>query len=727
MNILQQEDVIKGLPDNVLMQQAQQPTGELPEFLVVSEIQRREKMRKSFAETVPEQSVKDQVLSSGIAAMNPDPDPLMATAMGAQDPMMGQMQDPMQQQMMQQQMMQDPMQQQMPMQDPMMQDPMMQQQMMAASGGMMPYRMYNGSGTSGYKTRFGDSRIGTYRESSPELRTLRGRERARLEDLTPQEIEEYLLNEQRKEDSQAFLEKLEEDQSSLYAEGDEYQGYLLDRKRKEDSQAFMENLYRQESVPPVDANPELAAFLKGVNNQQPISEYERLTRPFDSRLSTVNDEMLVGQINGSNVFRPNDGTSPLVQDRFPGTQSILGPNLGNAVARQAITGVDGALASSPANSDDVYSVLQDIKNAGIEAGEVIGRDAGYLSDRGPEFVEAGEAGLNYIANSRVGQALGSAKDFLTTPILESYPEANIFAAENNTQLPGFLEMLQRNSSSGGGDSSLPEEIAEEPALGAYGRFEKSAVGYVDRFSNMLNGNPSWYTAPDVVPPPNALKEDLDSAADSSQSPNKKQFIKSQAVLEEAVLANGDKKAAVDAGKGIGMMERIGTEAGDPEGLLKSLFGRSYKPMDDGALALINLGAGIAKGDVAGGMLGAVQSIGESRDRDRKDMLAKAQAEFYASGGRGAKDTLADLRKAAQLRVNQLGANKYSLYKELTGKTDLTNDDLAEVDSYLINRFIDQIAQEGRVPASAVGRGSASTGNLIQEANSIKRMFEGTSR
>ena len=133
MNILQQEDLVKGLPDQALMQQAQMPTGELPQFLVVSEIQRREKMRKSFAEAVPENSIKDQVLSSGIAAMNPTPDPLMASAMGAQGG-----QDPMMQQQMQ-----DPMQQQMPMQDPMMQ----QQMMSAAGGGMMPYRMQEGMDT----------------------------------------------------------------------------------------------------------------------------------------------------------------------------------------------------------------------------------------------------------------------------------------------------------------------------------------------------------------------------------------------------------------------------------------------------------------------------------------------------------------------------------------------------------------------------------------------------
>ena len=133
MNILEQEDVVKGLPDQVLIQYAQDPTGEIPQFLAVSEIQRREKMRKSFNERVPEETGTEQVISQGTAAMNPNPDPLMATAMGAQPP-----QDPM-------------MGQQLPPQDPMMQPPMGQQMMppqdpmmMAAGGGMMPYRMNSG-------------------------------------------------------------------------------------------------------------------------------------------------------------------------------------------------------------------------------------------------------------------------------------------------------------------------------------------------------------------------------------------------------------------------------------------------------------------------------------------------------------------------------------------------------------------------------------------------------
>ena len=109
MNILEQEDMVKGLPDQILIQQAQMPTGEISQFLVVSELDRRQKMRKSFAERVPEGTVAERVVSEGIAAMNPNPDPLMTAAMGAMPP----------------------------------QDPMM----MAAGGGMMPYPMANGGDT----------------------------------------------------------------------------------------------------------------------------------------------------------------------------------------------------------------------------------------------------------------------------------------------------------------------------------------------------------------------------------------------------------------------------------------------------------------------------------------------------------------------------------------------------------------------------------------------------
>ena len=85
MNILDVEDMIKGLPDQRLQQEAEAPTGQVPQFLVISEIQRRTDMRKRFADQqqqAPQGTVKDQVVQQGIAAIAP-PDPQMRAAMGA--------------------------------------------------------------------------------------------------------------------------------------------------------------------------------------------------------------------------------------------------------------------------------------------------------------------------------------------------------------------------------------------------------------------------------------------------------------------------------------------------------------------------------------------------------------------------------------------------------------------------------------------------------------------
>ena len=84
MNILETEDIIKGLPDEALMQEAQQPSGQVPQFLVISEVQRRSDMRKRHQQQQQEQpqgTVADQVLQEGIAGMAP-PSPGMQQAMG---------------------------------------------------------------------------------------------------------------------------------------------------------------------------------------------------------------------------------------------------------------------------------------------------------------------------------------------------------------------------------------------------------------------------------------------------------------------------------------------------------------------------------------------------------------------------------------------------------------------------------------------------------------------
>jgi len=76
MNILEQEDIIKGLPDKALMKEASAPSGQVPQFLVVSEIKRRTDMRKRHEEQQQQQNqgtVKDQIMmeAMGIGSVMP--------------------------------------------------------------------------------------------------------------------------------------------------------------------------------------------------------------------------------------------------------------------------------------------------------------------------------------------------------------------------------------------------------------------------------------------------------------------------------------------------------------------------------------------------------------------------------------------------------------------------------------------------------------------------------
>lgn len=67
MNILQMEDAIKGFPDDRLAQEAQNPNGTFPQFLLLSEAQRRTKMRQQYAADqaeMPQGTIKDQTLQA---------------------------------------------------------------------------------------------------------------------------------------------------------------------------------------------------------------------------------------------------------------------------------------------------------------------------------------------------------------------------------------------------------------------------------------------------------------------------------------------------------------------------------------------------------------------------------------------------------------------------------------------------------------------------------------
>ena len=78
-NILEQEDDLKGMPDSFLQMEMQMPSGRYPEFLVMSEVQRRGDMRQRFMAQQQEgsqPSVKEQMIASLSAASQVPPIPM---------------------------------------------------------------------------------------------------------------------------------------------------------------------------------------------------------------------------------------------------------------------------------------------------------------------------------------------------------------------------------------------------------------------------------------------------------------------------------------------------------------------------------------------------------------------------------------------------------------------------------------------------------------------------
>ena len=102
MDILEIEDVLKGLPDQALRQEAQQPSGQVPQYMVVSEIQRRSKMRKRFEaqQEQPSTTVAEQILTGGVASVAPPPSQMMGAMGMPQQAPAPQQQPPMQSQQM---------------------------------------------------------------------------------------------------------------------------------------------------------------------------------------------------------------------------------------------------------------------------------------------------------------------------------------------------------------------------------------------------------------------------------------------------------------------------------------------------------------------------------------------------------------------------------------------------------------------------------------------------
>lgn len=91
MNLIEIAEDLKDVPDQYLMQEIQQPTGNFPSYLVVSELSRRKRMREKVAKEMPTQTVAEELatppqmpqgMPQGLMAM-----PQAQTELAAQDAM----------------------------------------------------------------------------------------------------------------------------------------------------------------------------------------------------------------------------------------------------------------------------------------------------------------------------------------------------------------------------------------------------------------------------------------------------------------------------------------------------------------------------------------------------------------------------------------------------------------------------------------------------------------
>ena len=76
MNILKLQDELKSVPDDALISYVQNPKGQVPSYLALSELQRRKDMRASYQQAQPEKTtVAEDLKQQAMPQQAPQPMP----------------------------------------------------------------------------------------------------------------------------------------------------------------------------------------------------------------------------------------------------------------------------------------------------------------------------------------------------------------------------------------------------------------------------------------------------------------------------------------------------------------------------------------------------------------------------------------------------------------------------------------------------------------------------
>lgn len=748
MNILEIEDVIKGLPDQALMQEAQAPSGQMPQFLVVSEIQRRADMRKRFQnqqQEMPQGTIAQQIVQGGIASMgNQQPiQPMPQQGMPPQGmpPMPPQGMPPA----MQQQPPMSP-----PMSPPMMGQPPMQPQGMAAGGVV---RMQAGlqtpytGGTENYRNLIDQALmagatssdiqalIGSNPEAQAVYNSMRGPDPQTASILYGEEFDgrkavvggspgytPYYLRDSDEDRRKAFLENIEYNQrqreiiSGSNPETDYIPAYLSNFVSMPDTQGATSDSIRSQNKRQQDKLDQIRNQTDG----ESIFDLERFSRMME--MNSPNYSLFasgLGFNSQENLSNRNENV-PAQQARSPSIgSSVLTDKLAETLTKEKTPLGQQNIINSPFQGTGLTEYGQNLFSHGLQEGQTVEEIVRNIYNYRPSTKATARRGL------RRDPDQPSTEEYIKSVYGDDFSTPGLYSGAFRGPGAESLYMEEVMGRIGGSvpvtESPIPSSLTTSPTgLPPYKKLDTSSYDPItgDFLTPYLNKSVAG-----VESLPQATQEDV-----ARVDPAK---IDQAAVDAGLAATTPEEKAAADMTKKSSDPDYMTKKSSDPdyEALRSVLDGfkpvdysafkpdylnliteqerRAQKIRDDAskdasAQALIQLGAGLAAGDISKGLSAAGQSVA--------DIKRQARAEARDEEG-----FARQLRLAQDEAGMQLGVKGAEAERELAKFKATYGVDLVELEQTLI------LARERIDSEEATEAGRALRGRLEALNNLIKNL------
>ena len=624
MNIIEQEDIIKGLPDQALQQEAKQPSGQVPQFLVVSEIQRRTDMRKRYqaSQQQPQGTTADQIMQEGISTMMPPQQRGANMRFGRKVPSL-----------------RNPVRMQAGGRVQMGQDGFFEQRIRdAIAQGVDPSQLINAIGS-----RFGPDAVqqamsiispqvsadvvsDNFSNSMTEDAARSDNILATVNDATPEEAQAV-----NNPVSVNLPEKVNYEPSDALV--------LAREQAKKD--AYLTDLYA--SVGREYKSPMISKILQENQSMAPDEPKKDSRLPERSALSSISD---VFADIGSNV-------------------SSDMKKMGNVFGGSGTTSRGNVLTSSPDVLDASPTLSLD---------ELIAKNE---TDKFSKKFPSAEEGA--LISQEIGEGLSNAgkyatsggnfiNDFVTSGDFSSPYEAGRTISSSVTQPLSFLSNKLEEGAEGAYNLTADAlEPIEDFGRGIFGADKRKGKGF--RYNNPTVSSPASRDVPPLLkrPPetylPQLANPDLFSTLRRQEDASKvidSEIINS--VTTESEVTGGANNAVTDGAVDKNDNRKTEKVAGNSANLLDKILNLNLDgaQKEAYAMAMIQLGAGIAKGDLAEGLsnagVAASGVMSKARDRADKQLDRQIQSKYYD-------DKLADSQEMRRFRINQAVENALNDWKE----------------------------------------------------------------